>query len=266
MEAGSAGIRLKAEARLPGHAQGGIALKAVLLAGGTGTRLKPLTFWTNKHLLPVGNYPMICYGVAKLRDAGIRDIVIVTGRAALAGFADILGSGRDWGVSLLYRVQEEAGGIAQALQLARPVMARGEKFAVLLGDNLFEESLAAFRDAYERQADGAMVLLKKVDDPRRYGVPVLEQESGRIVRIEEKPEVPPSEFCVTGLYFYDDQVFEVIDSISPSYRGEMEITDVNNAYARQGKLMFRQVTGWWTDAGTFESLEEAGKRLKGFLP
>lgn len=241
-------------------------MKAVILAGGTGTRLKPLTCWTNKHLLPVGTYPMICYGVVKLREAGLRDIVIVTGRTALAGFAEVLGSGRDWGVSLIYRVQEEAGGIAQAMELARPVIAPGEKFAVLLGDNLFEESLLPYREQFEKQEEGAMVLLKQVEDPRRYGVPAMDPQTGRIVRIEEKPSVPPSSFCVTGLYFYDSDVFGIIDQIRPSDRGEMEITDVNNAYAQQGKLTHAELTGWWTDAGTFESLEEAGKRLKGILP
>jgi glucose-1-phosphate thymidylyltransferase len=240
-------------------------LKAVILAGGTGTRLKPLTFWTNKHLLPVGNYPMICYGIARLRDAGIRDIVLVTGRTSLGAFADVLGSGRDWGVSLIYRVQEEAGGIAQALDLARPAIQPDEKFAVLLGDNLFEESLQPHVQTFERQPKGAMVLLKKVDDPRRYGVPQLDEQTGRIVRIVEKPENPPSGYCVTGLYFYDSGVFEVIRRIEPSLRGELEITDVNNAYAHADLLHYREVSGWWIDAGTFESLEEAGRRLKGAL-
>lgn len=240
-------------------------MKAVILAGGTGSRLKPLTYWTNKHLLPVGSYPMICYGVAKLRDAGIRDIVIVTTRAAIGGFADVLGSGRDWGVSIVYRIQEEAGGIAQALELARPVMSPDEKFIVLLGDNLFEESLRPYCDMYERQAAGAMVLLKKVDDPRRYGVPKLDAKSGRIEYIEEKPEDPKSDYCVTGLYFYDTSVFKHIDGVKPSRRGELEITDVNNAYAAQGQLAYRELTAWWTDAGTFESLEEAGRRLKGAI-
>jgi len=241
-------------------------LKAVILAGGNGTRLRPLTRWTNKHLLPVGAHPMICYGVASLRQAGIRDIVIVTGRAAIAGFAEVLGSGRDWGVSLIYRIQEEAGGVAQALELARPMFAAGEKFAVLLGDNLFEESLLPYREQFENQAEGAMVLLKQVPDPRRYGVPVLERESGRILRIEEKPVRPPSEYCVTGLYFYDSSVFDVIDGISASHRGEMEITDVNNVYAKKQKLSYAKVLGWWSDAGTFESLESAAKRLRGLLP
>ena len=241
-------------------------MKAVILAGGTGTRLKPLTYWTNKHLLPVGTYPMICYGITKLREAGMRDIVLVTGRSSVAGFADVLGSGRDWGVSLIYRLQEEAGGIAQALDLARPVIAPGEKFAVLLGDNLFEESLLPYRRMFEKQPDGAMVLLKKVDDPTRYGVPELDSETGKILRIVEKPMHPPSSYCVTGIYFYDSEVFDIIDGIRPSDRGEMEITDVNNIYARQGRLRHAELTGWWTDAGTFATLEEAGRRLKGILP
>ena len=240
-------------------------MKAVILAGGTGSRLKPLTYWTNKHLLPVGSYPMICYGVTKLRDSGIRDIVIITSRAALGGFADVLGSGRDWGVSIIYRIQEEAGGIAQALELARPLMSTKDKFIVLLGDNLFEESLIPYCELFEKQENGAMVLLKKVDDPRRYGVPKLDEASGRIVHIEEKPSIPPSSYCVTGLYFYDTDVFDLIDGVKPSRRGELEITDVNNAFARLGRLSYCELTSWWTDAGTFESLEEAGKRLKGAI-
>lgn len=241
-------------------------MKAVILAGGTGSRLKPLTFWTNKHLLPVGTYPMICYGIAKLREAGFRDIAIVTSRSALGGFADVLGSGRDWGVSLIYRIQEEAGGIAQALELAQPLIAPKEKFAVLLGDNLFKESLKMYRERFERQKDGAMVLLKEVPDPSRYGVPELDPMDGRILRIDEKPEFPSSEFCVTGMYFYDYEVFNVINAISPSLRGEVEITDVNNEYAKNGKLHYEIVEGWWTDAGTFDALEEASGIMKGFLP
>jgi len=213
----------------------------------------------------VGSYPMICYGVAKLREAGIRDIVIVTNRTAIGGFADVLGSGRDWGVSIVYRIQEEAGGIAQALELARPIMAPKEKFIVLLGDNLFEESLRPYCEAYEKQNGGAMLLLKKVEDPSRYGVPKLEERSGRIEYIEEKPEQPKSNYCVTGLYFYDSGVFDLIDGVKPSRRGELEITDVNNAFARMGVLTYQELKAWWTDAGTFESLEEAGRRLKGAI-
>jgi glucose-1-phosphate thymidylyltransferase len=240
-------------------------LKAVILAGGTGTRLKPLTYWTNKHLLPVGSYPMICYGVAKLRESGIRDLLIVTSRSALGGFANVLGSGRDWGVSIMYRVQEEAGGIAQALELARPFIMPKDKFIVLLGDNLFEENLQPYCEQFVLQQGGAMVLLKKVEDPRRYGVPKLDEICGRIVHIEEKPEFPPSDYCVTGLYFYDTEVFDLIDGVKPSRRGELEITDVNNEFARNGRLSYRELKGWWTDAGTFESLEEAGRRLKGAI-
>ncbi|WP_373229489.1 sugar phosphate nucleotidyltransferase [Cohnella sp.] len=240
-------------------------MKAVILAGGTGSRLKPLTYWTNKHLLPVGSYPMICYGVTKLRDSGIRNIVIITSRTALGGFAEVLGSGRDWGVSIMYRVQEEAGGIAQALELARPMMAPNDKFVVLLGDNLFEESLSPYCKQFDQQTDGAMVLLKKVEDPRRYGVPKLDEASGRIIHIVEKPEFPPSNYCVTGLYFYDTKVFDLIDGVKPSRRGELEITDVNNEFARNEQLSYGELIGWWTDAGTFESLEEAGRRLKGAI-
>ncbi|CAM4013609.1 sugar phosphate nucleotidyltransferase [Cohnella lubricantis] len=241
-------------------------MKAVILAGGTGTRLKPLTFWNNKHLLPVGRYPMICYGIAKLREAGIRDIVLVTSRSAIGDFADVLGSGRDWGVSIIYRVQEEAGGIAQALELANPVILPGERLVVLLGDNLFEQSLRPFAEAFERQSEGAMVLLKEVQDPRRYGVPKLEEEGSRIAFIEEKPEAPLSPYCVTGIYFYPYEVFDIIDKVKPSERGEMEITDVNNVFARNLQLQYRILEGWWTDAGTFESLEEAGQQLRGELP
>lgn len=241
-------------------------MKAVILAGGTGTRLKPLTYWNNKHLLPVGRYPMICYGIAKLREAGIRDIVLVTGRMALGDFAEVLGSGRDWGVSIVYRIQEEAGGIAQALELARPVIAPGEKLAVLLGDNLFEQSLRPFAEAFERQEDGAMVLLKQVDDPRRYGVPKIDKDSGRIEFIEEKPEHPLSPYSVTGIYFYPYDVFDIIGQVRPSKRGEMEITDVNNAFAERSSLQYQVLDGWWTDAGTFESLEEAARKLQGTLP
>ncbi|THF73356.1 sugar phosphate nucleotidyltransferase [Cohnella fermenti] len=241
-------------------------MKAVILAGGMGTRLKPLTYWTNKHLLPVASYPMICYGVAKLREAGIRDIVIVTARQSVGRFVEVLGSGRDWGVSILYRVQEEAGGIAQALELARPVIGPGDKLAVLLGDNLFEPSLAPLAAEFEKRKDGAMVVLKEVGDPRRYGVPKLDPATGTIEFIEEKPDHPLSNFCVTGLYFYHADVFRIIDQVKPSQRGELEITDVNNAYAAAKKLHYHILDGWWTDAGTFESLEEASRRLKGALP
>lgn len=235
-------------------------MKGVILAGGTGTRLYPLTKLINKHLLPVGKVPMIFHAIEKMRQAEVRDIVIVTGKQSAGLFADYLGSGQEWGLNLALRIQEKAGGIAEALLLAEPFIDSGEKLIVLLGDNLFEDSLVPFAEKFKQQKSGAKVLLKRVKDPRHYGVPVLESE--RIVRIEEKPEKPASSYCVTGIYMYAADVFEVIRKIRPSARGEMEITDVNNVYAANGALTHDILEGWWTDAGTFESLYEAGERLK----
>ena len=235
-------------------------MKAVILAGGTGTRLLPLTRLMNKHLLPVGKLPMICYSLQKLREAGIKDILIVTGKEAAGMFTGFLGSGREYGVSLTYRIQEEAGGIAQALELAEPFIGGERKFIVLLGDNLFEEPLGPHIEAFERLPEGAMVLLKQVPDPERYGVPEFD-DAGRIVRIVEKPERPQTDKCVTGIYLFDDTVFRLIAEQEPSKRGELEITDVNNAYAVTGKLQYGMLQGWWTDAGTFESLHEAIVRM-----
>lgn len=234
-------------------------MKGVILAGGTGTRLAPLTRLMNKHLLPVGRKPMIVYALEKLKQAGITDIVLVTGKQSAGMYMDFLGSGQEWGVNLTYKVQDEAGGVAQAVALAEGSIADGEKFTVLLGDNLFEQSLAGHIELYRKQQDGARVLLTRVSDPHRYGVPVLLGD--RIVHIEEKPEHPKSDFCVIGVYMYDSDVFDIIRSLKPSSRGELEITDVNNAYAKAGKLTYGIVTGWWTDAGTFASLREAGNRL-----
>ncbi|MFF2483992.1 sugar phosphate nucleotidyltransferase [Paenibacillus sp. NPDC058071] len=235
-------------------------MKAVVLAGGTGTRLRPLTLLGNKHMLPVGKYPMIHYGIEGLRKAGITDILLVTGREAVGSFAGYLGSGREFGVSVTYTIQEEAGGIAEALQLARPFIREGEKFVLLLGDNLFDDDLTPYVEAYEKQPGGAMLLLKQVPDPQRYGIPVFRQE-GSIARIEEKPNNPDSNLCVTGIYMYDSHVFRLIDQIKPSDRGELEITDLNNVYAEAGLLTYRELPGWWTDAGTFESLKEAAAHV-----
>lgn len=234
-------------------------MKGVILAGGTGTRLAPLTKVVNKHLLPAGKYPMIHYAVRKLAQAGIEDILIVLGKQSAGLFLDYLGSGKAWGVRLTYRIQEEAGGIAQGLSLAEGFVAPGEKMAVLLGDNLFEDDLKPFADRFNRQERGAMVMLKEVDDLHRYGVPVFLQDS--IIFIEEKPSTPKSGYCVTGVYMYDSAVFDAIRNIRPSQRGEMEITDVNNVYAMNGELSYGLLTGWWTDAGTFDSLREAGEKL-----
>lgn len=234
-------------------------LKGVVLAGGTGTRLRPLTTILNKHLLPVGKYPMIYYSIKKLREAEIREIMIVIGKQSAGLYADFLGSGAKWDVDLTFRIQEEAKGIAQGLALAEGFIQPAEKFVLLLGDNLFEDQLTEHVAKFEQQQAGAMVILKEVDDSRRYGVPVFRGDT--IEKIEEKPSEPQSNYSVTGIYLYDGGVFDVIKRMEPSKRGEMEITDVNNFYAKQGSLTYGFLQKWWTDAGTFESLKEAGKRI-----
>lgn len=231
-------------------------IKGVILAGGNGTRLRPLTIVTNKHLLPVYNKPMIYYPLETLATLGLEDILIVSGREHAGHFLHLLGSGRDFGIRLSYEVQEEAGGIAEALGLAYD-FADGGKLAVILGDNIFEDRaqiVKAARD-FERQEQGAKIMLKKVTDPHRFGV--AEVQDGRIVGIEEKPARPKSNLIVTGLYFYDADVFKIIRTLKPSNRGELEITDVNNAYIEKGTMTFEIVIGEWTDAGTFDSLLHA---------
>src|SRR3954451_3067129 len=229
-------------------------LRGVVLAGGTGSRLFPLTKVTNKHLLPVGREPMIFHPLKKLVEAGAKEILIVTGTDHMGDVVGLLGSGKESGCELTYRVQDEAGGIAQALGLARR-FGSGGRLVVILGDNIFSGSIAGFADAFRRQKSGAKILVKEVPDPGRYGVAVT--EGSRVVRIIEKPADPPSALAVTGIYFYDETVFEVIGSLKPSARGELEITDVNNAYIARGDLTFDTMPGWWTDAGTFESLKHA---------
>ncbi|MEW9700302.1 sugar phosphate nucleotidyltransferase [Paenibacillus sp. SI8] len=230
-------------------------MKGVVLAGGTGSRLRPLTNIINKHLLPVGNLPMIQYAVEKLSKAGIQDILLITGKQSAGLYLDYLGSGEKFGVRLTYKLQDKAGGIAQALGLAEEYVHTGEKFVVILGDNLFEDSLEVFINAYASQEEGAMVVLKQVDDPRRYGVPEI--KGGIIKSIAEKPKHPKSSFAVTGIYFFDSTVFDIIKTLAPSDRGELEITDVNNAYAAVGLLKHQVLSGWWIDAGTHESLFQA---------
>ncbi len=230
-------------------------VKGVVLAGGTGSRLRPLTNIINKHLLPVGELPMIQYAIEKLCKAGIQDILLITGKQSAGLYLDYLGSGETFGVRLTYKLQDKAGGIAQALALAKEFVLTGEKFVVLLGDNLFEDSLSPIIDTFEKQKDGAMVILKKVTDPRRYGV--AKMKNGIIERIEEKPDYPSSSYAVTGIYLFDSTVFDIIKKQTPSSRGELEITDVNNVYAAAGKLTHGFFTGWWIDAGTHESLFQA---------
>jgi glucose-1-phosphate thymidylyltransferase len=234
--------------------QEAVELRGVVLAGGTGSRLLPLTKVTNKHLLPVGREPMIFHPVKKLVEAGIREILIVTGTEHMGAVVGLLGSGREMGCEFTYRVQDEAGGIAQALGLAKR-FGRGGRLAVILGDNIFEKSIAPFVDAYRRQPSGAKILVQEVDDPGRFGVAVTEGD--KVVRIIEKPKQPPSRLAVTGIYFYDEDVHDIIATLRPSGRGELEITDVNNAYIERGDLTFDVLTGWWTDAGTFDSLQHA---------
>lgn len=243
-------------------------MKGVILAGGTGTRLYPLTRLINKHLLPVGSYPMVCYGIERLRQAGITDILIVIGKQSAGLYADFLGSGEGFGVNLTYRIQDSAGGIAEALELASGFIPPGERFVVLLGDNLFLDDLTPFVEKFRQQPPGsARILLKPVEDPRRYGVPVFDTENPDLIAyIEEKPQKPKSQFSVTGIYMYDDAVFEMIQGISRSDRGELEITDVNNRYAKAGRLEYDILQLWWGDAGTLESLREAGVYMKGVLP
>jgi glucose-1-phosphate thymidylyltransferase len=242
-----------------------LGVRGVVLAGGTGSRLLPLTKVTNKHLLPVGRKPMIFYPVDKLVRAGVEDILIVTGTEHMGDVVGLLGSGKDYGCRFTYRVQDEAGGIAQALGLARE-FAGGCKLCVILGDNVFQDSIAAAvqefgRRVLDSEQGGAHVFLKPVPDPQRFGVAQVEGEpgSGRIVRIVEKPAAPPSDLAVTGIYLYGPEVFGIIETLRPSGRGELEISDVNHEYARRGVLSYSMFEGWWTDAGTFESLARANE-------
>ena len=229
-------------------------LKGVILAGGLGTRLHPLTKVTSKHLLPVGNEPMVFHSVKQLTAAGITDILIVTNPQYVGDFVSALGSGKDFGCEFTYRVQEEAKGIAHALALAEG-FAAGGKIVVLLGDNIFEAPIQQAVSDFHAQQTGARVMLKQVDDPERYGVATL--DGNRIVAIEEKPIDPKSNYAVVGVYFYDASVFEIIRTVEPSARGEYEITAVNNAYIRRAELEYSLVQGKWVDAGTFDSLTEA---------
>lgn len=231
-------------------------LKGVVLAGGMGTRLWPLTKVTNKHLLPVGRKPMIYYPVEKLVSSGITEIMIVTGVDHMGDVVNLLGSGREFGCQFVYSVQDEASGIAQALHLAKG-FAADDLLAVVLGDNIFQASLEPYADRFRKQGRGARILLKQVPDPQRFGV--AEVSGTHIVSIEEKPRAPRSEYAVTGIYFYDASVFEITGTLKPSARGELEITDVNNAFIRRGQMEFDILDGWWSDAGTFDSLEKVSQ-------
>lgn len=223
-------------------------MKGIVLAGGTGSRLYPLTKVTNKHLLPVGNKPMIYYPIEKLIGANIDEILIVTGTEHMGDVVNLLGSGKEFGCRFTYKVQDEAGGIAQALGLAENFTGN-DPMTVILGDNIFENDL---KEAVENfPGSGAQILIKKVEDPERFGV--AEMEGDRVIGIEEKPKVAKSNYAVTGIYMYDSDVYGLIKNLKPSGRGELEITDVNNHYISEGKMKYSILQGWWTDAGTPES-------------
>lgn len=232
-------------------------MKGIILAGGTASRMRPLTDITNKHLLPVGRVPMIYHSIGKFKAAGLSDILVVTGRDHMGHMVQQLGSGQQFGVKFTFKVQDRPGGIAEALGMAKG-FAAGESVAVHLGDNIFEDDISdfvrEFKDAGER---GAMIFLKEVPDPERFGVAEVQDE--RVVGIEEKPGRPKSNLAVTGLYFYESSVFDIIPTLTPSARGELEITDVNNHFIRNGGMRFRVVKGYWTDAGTFESWRRANE-------
>ncbi|WP_180540244.1 sugar phosphate nucleotidyltransferase [Nevskia soli] len=230
-------------------------MKGIVLAGGTGSRLFPLTKITNKHLLPIYDKPMIYYPIQTLVDAGIVDIMVVTGGKNSGDFLRLLANGKSFGLKHIdYTYQEGEGGIADALALAEH-FADGQKICVVLGDNIIEKSIRCAAEAFRKQPKGARILLKEVDDAERFGV--AEVANGRIVGIEEKPKHPRSNYAVTGIYMFDETVFDKVRKLVPSNRGELEITDVNNAYIREGSMEFSFLDGWWTDAGTFSSLLRA---------
>ncbi|MBI3317895.1 MAG: NTP transferase domain-containing protein [Candidatus Omnitrophica bacterium] len=234
-------------------------MKGVILAGGLGTRLRPLTNVTNKHLLPIYDRPMIFYPLQTLVRAGIRDILIVTGGNNAGDFLRLIGNGSAFGLKHVnYTYQKGEGGIADALKLAEH-FADGEKLVVILGDNILQADITPYVEAYKRQPSGAKILLKRVSDPERFGVAVFRGK--RVLAIEEKPRRPKSNCIVTGVYLYDAQVFDIVRTLVPSGRGELEITDVNNAYIRRRQMTYNLLKGWWSDCGTFDSLLRAAQLI-----
>lgn len=234
-------------------------MKGIILAGGLGTRLNPITKVTNKHLLPVYDKPMIYYPLQTLIKAGIKDILIVSGPEHSGHFLRLLGSGKDFGVKFTYEIQEEPNGIARAVSLAEDFV-DGEPFVAILGDNIFEDNISEYVENFGKMNDGAVVFLKDVPDANRFGV--AEVNGDKITSIEEKPKNPKSNYATVGLYMYDSDVFDIIRTLKPSARGQYEITDVNNAYLKKGKLKYFILKGFWSDAGTFESLFRATKFVK----
>jgi glucose-1-phosphate thymidylyltransferase len=236
-----------------------MSLKGIVLAGGTGSRLRPLTKVTNKHLLPVGKKPMIFYPIEKLIAIGISEILVVTGVEHMGDVVSLLGSGKEFDCSFTYKVQDEAGGIAQALGLAEDFV-DNQPVTIILGDNIFKENLKVYAEKFISQETGARVLLKEVENPQRFGV--AEIRDGKVVSIEEKPQNPKSNYIITGVYFYYPSVFDIIKILKPSLRGELEISDVNQAYINKQQLEYDILEGWWTDAGTFQSLTRANELVE----
>ena len=233
-------------------------MKGIILAGGTGSRLYPLTKVTNKHLLPIYDKPMIFYPIQTLIDAGIKDIMIVSGKGHVGHFLELLGSGSELGVNFSYEIQKEAGGIAQALSLTEK-FANGDDVTVILGDNIFQDNVNTHVQSFR---SGARIFIKTVPDAHRFGVAEVDEKNNRVLGIEEKPASPKSSYAVTGLYIYDNRVFDIIKTLKPSKRGELEITDVNNEYIRKGNLSYSVLAGYWSDAGTFESLFRASELIR----
>jgi len=236
-------------------------MKGIILAGGTGSRLYPLTKVTNKHLLPIYDKPMIYYPLKTLMDAGIEDIMIVSGKGHVGHFLELLGSGSEFGVNFSYEIQKEAGGIAQALGLTEK-FAAGDDVTVILGDNIFQDNVSEHVKSFK---SGARIFIKTVQDAHRFGVAEVDHKNNKVIGIEEKPASPRSNYAVTGLYIYDNSVFDIVKTLKPSNRGELEITDVNNDYIRRGCLSYSVLDGFWSDAGTFESLFRASELVRNHM-
>jgi len=231
-------------------------MKGIVLAGGLGTRLMPLTKVINKQLLPVYNKPLIYYPILTLKEAGIKDILIISGPGHAGQLLDSLGSGKELGVDLSYDIQEEPKGIAHGLAIAED-FADNDHIALILGDNIFEDSLKKAVDDFKKQAKGAKIIIKQVSDPERFGVAQFNKKGDKIAKIIEKPKNPPSNWMVTGFYLYDNRVFDIIRKLKPSARGEYEVTDLNNFYVNEKTMTYQKAKGKWLDAGTFDSLLEA---------
>ncbi|OHY73458.1 sugar phosphate nucleotidyltransferase [Priestia aryabhattai] len=239
-------------------------MKGVILAGGTGTRLNPFTKVINKHLLPVGHYPMVYWSILKLASSGVKDILIIVNKNDLKDFKTVLGDGNYLGANIVYQIQSHAGGISHGLSYAKNFV-KGKKFVLLLGDNIFEDSLTPYIGSFVKGNEEAKLLLKMVDDPERFGIATIDKNTSQITSIVEKSHNPPSNLCVTGIYMYNSDVFQHIENLKASNRGELEITDINNIYISKKKLSYEILKGWWIDAGTHDSLFRANQLVQSEL-